>query len=498
MEQLQDFLNSPLGTGLANFLYALVILILGYIVARIVAGAVRSLLGRTQLDDRIANAVAAGAERPSFDVEELAGRVVFWIMMLFVFVAFFQRLGLAGLSRPLDALLQRVTTEYLPNLAGAVLLLAVAWVIASALKFLVSRGADLLKVDERLSKHGALAEGEQVSIAKSLATAVFWFVFLLFLPAVMERLGISEIAQPIQAVFSQALGYIPNIFAAMLTLLIGWFIARLVRQVVSNLLAAVGVDRLGERVGLTGQQSISRLTGTVLYTFILLFSLISALDSLAIDAISGPATLMLTTIVNAVPSLVGAALVLAISYFIGRLVAGLVTELLRGMGTDGLPQKLGLDWAGSRTLSEWIGYLTLVGVMLFAALSASELLGSAFLAEMLATFIAFVGQLVLALIIFVIGLYLANLARQVILSAGGQHAQFSGMLARAAILVLSGAMALRQLGVADDIVNLAFGVMLGALGVAAALAFGLGSREIAGREVERFLGSLRSTGRDSE
>jgi hypothetical protein len=498
MDQLQDFLNGPLGTGVANFLYALIILILGYIVARIVAGAVRQLLRRTQLDNRIADAVAAGAERPTFDVEDLTGRAVFWVIMLFVFVAFFQRLGLTGLARPLDALLQRVTTEFLPNLVGALLLLLVAWLLATALKYLVSRGAELLKIDERLGKYGALEEGEEVSVAQSLATAVFWFVFLLFLPAVMERLGISEIAQPIQDVFSQALGYIPNIFAAAVTLLIGWFIARLVRQIVSNLLAAVGVDRLGERVGLTGAQSISRLTGTVLYTFILLFSLISALDSLAIEAISGPATLMLTTIINAIPNLFGAALVLAISYFIGRLVAGLVTELLRGMGTDNWPEKLGLNWTGSRSLSEWVGYLIMVGVMLFAALSASELLGSSFLSEILATFISFLGQLVLALIIFVVGLYLANLARQVILGAGGQHAQFSSMLARVAILVLSGAMALRQLGVADDIVNLAFGVMLGALGIAAALAFGLGSREIAGREVERFVGSLRSSGADDD
>jgi hypothetical protein len=53
-------------------------------------------------------------------------------------------------------------------------------------------------------------------------------------------------------------------------------------------------------------------------------------------------------------------------------------------------------------------------------------------------------------------------------------------------------MSLRQLGIADDIVNLAFGLLLGALAVAAALAFGLGSRDIAGREVERFVNSLRS------
>jgi hypothetical protein len=136
--------------------------------------------------------------------------------------------------------------------------------------------------------------------------------------------------------------------------------------------------------------------------------------------------------------------------------------------------------------------------MLFAALSASELLGSAFLADILATFIGFAGQLVLALIIFVIGLYLASLVGDVILSAGGRQANFGANVARAAILILSGAMALRQLGVANDIVNMTFGIMLGALGIATALAFGLGSRDIAGREVERFLTSLRPAGTDDQ
>ena len=53
-------------------------------------------------------------------------------------------------------------------------------------------------------------------------------------------------------------------------------------------------------------------------------------------------------------------------------------------------------------------------------------------------------------------------------------------------------MGLRQMGIADDIVNLAFGLLLGAIAVAVALAFGLGARDIAGRQVEGWLGQLRS------
>lgn len=489
---MQDLINTPLGQGIINFLIALGILILGYIIARVVASIVRRLLERTGLDDRIANALTDGKEGSSFQIEEVIARIVFWIIMLFVIVAVLQRLNLPQVADPINSLLSQVTTIYLPRLGYAALLLAVAWGLATILKFLITRGAEMLRVDERLSEHAALEEGERVSVSDSLATAGFWFIFLLFLPSVLDALGVSQIAEPIQGMFTQVFDYIPNIFGAAITFLVGWFVARIVRQIVSNLLAAVGVDSVGERVGLTGDRSISSLIGTILYTFILLFTLISALDQLAIEAISGPATLMLNTIINAIPAVFGAAMVLTISYFIGRLVSRLIVDLLAGVGFDGIPGRLGLNLSGGRTPSEWVGYVILVAVMLFAAISAAELLGSAFLANILTTLIGFLGQVILALVIFGIGLYLANMVRGVILSAGGDQANFGATIARMAILVLTGAMALRQLGVADDIVNMAFGILLGALGVAAALAFGLGSTKIAGSEVERFLGSLRS------
>jgi hypothetical protein len=131
--------------------------------------------------------------------------------------------------------------------------------------------------------------------------------------------------------------------------------------------------------------------------------------------------------------------------------------------------------------------VALVAIMLFAAIEAANMLNFDILAEMIANFVSFGGQVILALVVLAVGLYLANLARDVIVSAGGQRALFGGNVARVAILVLVGAMALRQMGIANEIVNLAFGILMGTLGIAVALAVGLGSREIAAREVEKWL-----------
>jgi hypothetical protein len=66
----------------------------------------------------------------------------------------------------------------------------------------------------------------------------------------------------------------------------------------------------------------------------------------------------------------------------------------------------------------------------------------------------------------------------------------SGLLAaiaQAAILMLAGAMALQELGIGAQIITLAFGLTLGAVAVAAAIAFGVGGRTVAARELERFV-----------
>jgi len=93
-------------------------------------------------------------------------------------------------------------------------------------------------------------------------------------------------------------------------------------------------------------------------------------------------------------------------------------------------------------------------------------------------------------------LYLANLAYSAVLATGTNQANFIGRLAQCSVIIFASAISLRELGVASEIINLAFGIILGAIGVSAALAFGLGSQKIAGREVDNFISTLRAPKKD--
>lgn len=491
MDAIQEFFGQ-LGPGIGNLLIALLILIVGYIVARILGSITRRLLNRTDLDNRLADWLSDPEEPRKFNVESVIASVVFWLVMLFVLVAFFDRLNLTGIATPLSLFLQRLTSEFLPRLIGAGVLLFIAWLVATALRFLVRKGGAIFKVDERLSNYAALKDEEQVTFTESLATAVYWFTLLLFLPSVLTTLGIQQIAIPIQSVFNDIFGYIPNILAAGLVLLVGWFIARVVRQIVENLLKAIGTDAAGQRAGLSEERSLSELVGLILYIFIFVVAFIAALDALNIPAITIPTTQMLSTIINVIPNLIGAALVIIVAYYIARLVANLVTDLLSGLGLDTVPEKLGITWSSATPLSQWVGYLVLVAIMLFAVVSATELLGSVALTAIMNVFIAFFWRVVLAIVIFAIGLYFANLAYQAVMKAGINQANFIGRMAQFAIIIFAGAIALREIGVANEIINLAFGILLAAIGLAVALAFGLGTQKIAERELDGFLTKMRA------
>jgi hypothetical protein len=294
---------------------------------------------------------------------------------------------------------------------------------------------------------------------------------------------------------AQVLEALPRIFKAVLVGAIGWFIARLVRVVLTNFLGSAGVDRLGYRIGLSGlagTQSLSWISGTIAYTVILIVTAISVLQELQIQAISEPAVAMLNEILLSIPYILRAVIILALAYAIGRFVANLVSNFLSGVGFNNMPLALGLPMTvGAKSPSDIAGIITLVGIMLFAAIAAIDSLKVPELTALVAGLTTILGQVLVGALIFAVGLYLANLAYRVIAMPGSRQATLLAQVARLAIIVLVGAMALQQMGIAPDIVNLAFGLILGAVAVASAIAFGLGGRDVASEQLREWINNLK-------
>jgi hypothetical protein len=225
---------------------------------------------------------------------------------------------------------------------------------------------------------------------------------------------------------------------------------------------------------------------------------------------------MLGSVLLAIPQVLTAAAILAIAYVVSQFIGELVSNLLNGLGFNNIFKTLGLNTlhqstaatpptpvdatttrseispiAKKQTPSEVAGFVAQVGVMLVAAVTATSILGIPGLTDLVNGLLQISGQVLSGVVVFAIGLYLANLAQKVVASSGTHQSQILGQIARLAIITFVGAMALQQMGIAASIVNLAFGLLLGAIAVAAAISFGLGGRDVASEQLRDWMSGFR-------
>jgi hypothetical protein len=428
--------------------------------------------------------------------------------MVLAVVAALNVLNLTTVSEPLNQFLNQIFA-FLPKLGAALLLAAVGWVVAILARSALLGATQRLDLDQRLLDSEAAGEGSQgLAVSQALGDVLFWLVLLFFLPLILNALNLGAQVTPVVNLFDTFLSALPRLFKAAAIAAVGWFLARVVRTIVSNLLEATGLDRVGAEFGLNperGAQSLSWLAGTLVYVLILIPTATASLDALAIPAVSGPATAMLDRILTALPQIFTAALILVAGFVVGRFTGQLVARLLAGIGFDGIFRWLGMpdladgassqkEGTSSRSPSDVLGVVTLVGILLFASVAATNVLALPALTEVMQGLLKLFGQILSGLVVFAVGLYLANLAAQLVGSSGGPQAQLLARTSRVAIVVFTGAMALEQIGVASSIVNLAFGLLLGSLAVAGAVAFGLGGREVAAEQLREWIRASRGEG----
>ncbi|MEW6335431.1 MAG: mechanosensitive ion channel, partial [Thermodesulfobacteriota bacterium] len=413
-----------------------------------------------------------------------------WVVMLFTLTAVLNAFDLTLASGPFAVLLTQLF-EYAPRLLAGLVLAFVAWLLASLVRTAVNKVLSKTRLDEKLSEHAGMAP-----ISGGLSQALFWLIILLFVPAILGALQMEGLLAPLREMVAKALGIVPNVVAALVIGGVGWIVAIVLRNLTTNLLRTAGSDQLGQRVGMTESLQLSSMAGMLVFVVVFLPALIAALDALKIEAISKPATEMLSMLLAAVPHMIAAGLILVVTWVIASFASRLLASLLNTLGFDKLPPYAGLADAFRKTpASGFVGHVVLFFAMLFAVVEAANQLGFKQVGDIVATFIRFGGDVLLGSVILVIGFWLANLAYEAIGRASGPHTKGLARIGRFAILALVVAFGLRAMGIADDIVNLAFGLTLGSIAVAIALSFGLGGREAAGKLVEHWLSKFRSDDR---
>ncbi len=289
---------------------------------------------------------------------------------------------------------------------------------------------------------------------------------------------------PLRDFFTSILTYLPKVLAALLLLLVAWILAKVFRNLARRLVKAAGVDR---RMGKEDQYPIANGTGTAVFWIVWILFILAILQILGLQGVLSSIQELFAKIFAAIPNILAAIIILGVFYFLARLAARWITGILTRIRFNEVPVKLGLAQnvtEGAGSPSSIVGYIAMIAIMLLAIIMAADVLGFTVLNELIAGLTTFLAQVIFGVIIIAVGIFVANLIAR-ILQSGGRSSTTATMV-RIFIIVLAVAIGLRAMGFANDIILLAFGLMLGAIAVAAAIAFGLGGRKAAGQLVERW------------
>jgi len=471
MTSIGNYIPSNLSELALQFWTAVVIFIVGWIIAKIISTIIGTIIGKLTMVEKSLGSVWVDISVKK--VWSIIQTISFIVMMLYVLITVFLRLDLPVIASPLQAV-----ANTLPQYFGVAILALVAWIGANVAKTLATNFLTTTQLDQKAGK----------GTSSSIGNALYGFIILFFLPGILGWLGLEEIVSPIQGILDQMIGYIPNILGAGIILAVWVFVAKLVKQILSSIIAATKIDDAVKKIWFN-DFSVSSIVGTIAYVFIMIPLAISALDRLQIEAISAPATQMLGKILDMLPNLIGAIALLTLTYVVANFAAKLVRDLLKNMGFDTVLEKVGLTIKTKTSLSEIAAKLITVLFMLFAAVEAGNMLGFSIVSDMISQFISFGTSILGGLITIVIGLFIANLTSEALKSTS-QSTAMANML-KIAIVILSAAIGLGQMGIAENIINMAFGLGFGAVAIAFALSVGLGSKDIMAKEVESFIQGMK-------
>ena len=273
-------------------LAVVVILLLGWVIALLIAAGVKKLLHQLNTNHHLSSATTRNtATFP--DIEQIISKIVFWFIMIIAVIAALNVLNLNSVSGPFSNMLAQVLA-FIPTLLAAIAVGFIAWILAKLIQIGLQRILNRTQLDEKLSTEVGVRP-----ISKNIADIVYWLILLLFLPIVLSILGLTGLLLPVQNMVNEVILFLPNLFIAGVIIFVGYILANIVRGIVEGLLRSLDVQSQVQKIGLFKTGNLPHLLGSFVFTLIIITALIIAFEALGIEAISRPATAMLSEIMNA-------------------------------------------------------------------------------------------------------------------------------------------------------------------------------------------------------
>ena len=377
---------------------------------------------------------------------------------------------------------------------SAALILVIAFVVASIVKSLVLKLLGKGKLNDFFSKLDS-AEGEENKSGNTkefIGKLIYLLVFLLFVPGIFSALGMREVSTPITNLLNIVWGYVPNVVAA-----VGFFIARLVRQLLVHVFDKLSINKLQEKAGIEVKNAdkLSNTLAYIVYVLILIPMVVMALDVLNISVISAPAVRMLNLIFEFIPNIFVGLVIIVIGCMIGKFVGQIVTRLIASAGLDAKLTKLIDNGKYNFSLSKFAGNIVYAVVIIFFVVEGVNVLKLDVLTDIGSAIIGYMPAVLSAILIFAVCFFASSIAEKALRKNGFTA---YAVVAKCAILTVGAFMVLSQLGIAESIVNTAFKLIMAAVAIAFAIAFGVGGKTFATNALSKLENNLEKKNEKQE
>lgn len=366
--------------------------------------------------------------------------------------------------------------ETASSILGGILILVVGFFIAKFISRLVRNLIKKTGLDDKMKS--------STKISTMVGKLVYFLLMIIVLMTALNIMGVgNEVLAPLNNMVQEFFSAVPNVLVAGIVIYIGYYLAKVISELVE--MGGDTIQSLVPKLKLPEGIDLVKILKTIVFIFVFFPILITGLDFLNFDAITIPAKNILTDFTNSIPLIIMASVVLIVAYYGGKMLTNLLKDLLDELKVNNFSSQLGLNnIIGSTSLSKLISQLAFFIILYLAIMQALDILHLDQISNVLNEVLAVAGKVFLGLLIVVLGNIVANFAVKIF--AKGEEPNFSLVIMRGAIIVIFLAMGLNAMDIADSIVNLAFGLGLGAIAVAFALSFGLGGKEAAGEQMKKF------------
>jgi len=283
-----------------------------FLVSKIIASIVGKLISKAKFIKKAFRLV--DVELDMKQIWKIVSKVLYYVLLLIGVVS-----GLAYAGVIEQSAVNGLVNDYLMNFLNAGILALVAWFIAVIAKSFITKWAESIELDKKLN-----SENWENSLSKTAWTVAYWAVILFFISPILEKLGQKELVAPIKSIIDNILNFIPHLLWAVIIFAVSYFVAKIIREIITNILSGVGFDKILKNIGLNNiesKTSPSKIVGTIVFSYIVLLAWVEAANSIGLTQIG--------EIVNNIIAFSTNVLVWIIILWIGIYIANLVANMIK-------------------------------------------------------------------------------------------------------------------------------------------------------------------------